>query len=29
MTLNADEFIRRLLLHMLPKGSHLVRPVAG
>ena len=29
MTLNEDEFIRRLLLHMLPKGSHLVRPVAG
>lgn len=25
MTLNADEFIRRFLLHVLPKGFHRIR----
>ena len=26
MTLGADEFIRRFLLHVLPKGFHRIRP---
>jgi hypothetical protein len=25
MTLTADEFIRRFLIHVLPKGSHRIR----
>jgi hypothetical protein len=29
MTLAPDEFIRRFLLHVLPKGFHRIRPHAN
>ena len=29
MTLDADEFIRRFLIHVLPDGFHRIRPHAN